>query len=144
MMKNAFKSLLALVFGFSMAAQAGDKVYTAADMKVAAKDYKKVCFQCHGKDGIGKARMNKKTGKPMINAMMGPRIAGLGKDYSEKQLMAIAKGARKNKNTISMKSKVAKFKEPQLLALAYYVSVELGKKHGKHKGMLEADAVAKK
>lgn len=126
-------------FGVSTAAQA-EKVYTAEEMKEAAKVYKKICFQCHGKDGEGKARINKKTGEPMINAMMGPRIAGLDEKYAAAQLKAIHEGVRKNRNTISMKSKISKLSEQEMAALSHYVSVELGKTQGKYKGMLEGEA----
>jgi len=131
--------VFSLVFSVFTApnAFAADAVYSAADMKEAAKTYKMICLQCHGPDAMGKARLNKKTGKYLINAMAGPQLAGLNEAYALKQVIEIQKGIRKNANTISMKQKISKLTEKELAALAHYVGAEMKHKPGSHKGMLE-------
>jgi cytochrome c553 len=106
-------------------------------MKEAGKTYTKVCVQCHAADGMGKAKINKATGKPLINAMAGPRIAGLNEKYMVAQLRDIYKGARANANTISMKQKISKMKPAELKAIAHYVSEKLNHEAGSYKGMNE-------
>ena len=96
-------------------------------------------MQCHGKDGLGKAKMKK--GKLKLGAMKGPRIAGLSEQYLVDQLKAIQgkdkANLRKTKYTASMKSKIKKLSEKDIKDLAAYVSSGLNPKAGKAKGMLE-------
>lgn len=103
----------------------------------AAKNYKKICIECHANTGLGKALVNPKTGKQMVNAMMGPRIAGLKEAYIGEQVKAIRAGVRKNANTISMKQKTAKLTDQEIADLAKYISKTLNPSAGDHKGMLE-------
>lgn len=124
-------------FGLVSTAFAEEKVWTAEQMKEAGKTFVKVCVQCHADDGMGKAKIHPKTGKALINAMAGPRIAGLNEKYMVAQLRDVYKGARANANTISMKQKISKLKPSELKAIAHYVSQKLNPGAGSYKGMLE-------
>lgn len=148
MLKLNFYIPMIICSFITLGAHAADSAISKADLKIAAKDYKKVCLQCHAKDGMGKAKLSKKTGKFKINAMAGPQIAGLSEKYITEQVLAIQAGTRKNKNTISMKQNLKRVKpkakraDKKLLpedvaALAHYISKELNKKAGPHKGMEE-------
>lgn len=112
----------------------------SADSAAGKKIYKKVnCAQCHGKDGMGTAKMKK--GKLDIKATKGPRVAGLSEAYLVEQLTAIQgkdkATLRKTKYTVSMKTKIKKLTEEDIKNLAAYVANELNPKAGKTKGMLE-------
>ncbi len=130
-------STLATFLFFLSNASAESELYKASDLKVAEKNFTIICLQCHAKDGMGKARVNKATGKALINAMQGPQIAGLKEAYALEQIKAVKAGTRKNANTISMKQKISKLSDTELAALAHYVSSGLGKEAGSHTGMLE-------
>ncbi len=112
----------------------------AQDAKNGEKVYKTVkCMQCHGKDGMGLAKLDKATGKIKLNPMKAPRIAGLPADYVEAQMIAIqAKDKdktkhRKTKYTASMKAKILKLSAQDFKDVAAYVSTELNKKAGEYK-----------
>lgn len=98
--------------------------------------YKKInCAQCHGKDGLGKAKIKK--GKLKLGPTKGPRIAGLSEKYLDEQISAIKEGKRKTRYTVSMKSKIKKLSSDDIKTLSKYVSTELNPKAGKAKGMEE-------
>ena len=98
--------------------------------------YKKInCAQCHGKDGLGKAK--KKKGKWKLNPVKGPQIANLDAAYIVAQLEAVKSGARKTKYTSSMKAKLKKYSKADFEDLAAYISKDLNPKAEKIKGMLQ-------
>lgn len=112
----------------------------SADSKAGKKLYKKInCAQCHGKDGMGKAKF--KNGKWKLGAVKGPRIAGLKKKYTIEQLIAIQgkdkATRRKTKYTTSMKAKIKKLTEQDFKNLAKYIAEDLNPSAGKFKGLLQ-------
>jgi cytochrome c553 len=105
------------------------------DVKKGKKIFKKVkCSQCHNKDGMGKAKLSKKTGKIRLNAMKSSRIAGLPAAYIEAQMIAIQakskdkKTHRKTKYSASMKAKIKKLSPQDIKDVAAYVSTMQPKK----------------
>lgn len=115
--------------------------YTSAgDAANGKKLWKKInCTQCHGKKGMGKAKM--KDGEYQLNPVKGPRVAGLSEEYIVAQLLAVQgkdkKTARKTKFTTSMKTKIKKYSKKDFEDLAAYISKEINPSAGTVKGMLE-------
>jgi cytochrome c553 len=108
----------------------------AGDAAKGKKLYKKInCAQCHGKKGLGKAKMKK--GKWKLNPVKGPQIAGLDAAYIVEQLEAVKSGARKTKYTSSMKAKIKKYSKEDFENLAAYISKEINPKAPAVKGMLQ-------
>lgn len=106
----------------------------AGDAAKGKKLYKKInCAQCHGKDGMGKAK--KKKGEWKLNPVKGPQIAKLNAEYIVAQLEAVKSGARKTKYTSSMKAKIKKYTTKDFQDLAAYVSGDLNAKAPAIKGM---------
>lgn len=124
---------ITLVIGFASAVNAEE---AAVDTAAGKKLWKKInCAQCHKKDGMGKAKM--KEGKWKLNAVKGPRVAGLDAKYIIEQVTAIKTKKRKTKYTISMMAKVKKLSDEDIANIAEYISKELNPKGGSFKGMNE-------
>lgn len=112
-------------------------VFAAGNSANGKKVWDKVkCLQCHKKDGLGMAASD-----AQINAMKGPRIAGLPEAYIVAQLNAIKSGAprgtRPAKNTSSMKTKIKSLTDQDIADIAAYVSKDLNPGAGKHTGLVK-------
>ncbi len=70
----------------------------------------RTCWSCHGKDG--------KT--PILPEY--PRIAGQNEKYVERQMIDIKSGARSNGNSAAMKGVMVIVADPEIKAIAEYVS----------------------
>lgn len=112
-------------------------VFAAGNSANGKKVWEKVkCIQCHKKDGLGMA-----ASEAQINAMKGPRIAGLSEAYIIAQMNAIKSGAprgtRPAKNTSSMKTKIKSLTDQEIADVAAYVSKDLNAAAGKHTGLVK-------
>ena len=126
--------LLSLIFSFSYSS------YAAPDHLKGRKLFrKKACATCHGKRGMGKAKL--KEGKLKLKITAGPRIAGLNEKYILEQLLAIQgkdkKKVRKTKFTKSMRTRIKKLSKEDFQNLAAYVSKKINPSAGKTKGLVK-------
>jgi cytochrome c553 len=126
------KKILATVLVLSCA-----NVFAAGNSANGKKVWDKVkCIQCHKKDGLGMA-----ASEAQINAMKGPRIAGLSEAYIIAQMNAIKsgspRGTRPAKNISSMKTKIKSLSTQDIADVAAYVSKDLNPAAGKHTGLVK-------
>ena len=129
-------AILAVLMTSLSFAQGGDAdrgalIYARKKDKKLGKTKPANCVQCHGKDGMGKAK--KKDGEWKLNMMKGARIAGLPEAYIYEQLKAVQSKKRKTKNTGTMYMRIKKYDDQDLKDLAAYVSKKLNPKAGEYK-----------
>lgn len=105
----------------------------AAKGKALYKEYD--CAICHGRDGMGEAKVV--NGVPSIATDAGSRIAGLPEDYSVAQMLAIQgldeKTERKTEYTKSMKKQIKGLSKTDMEDLAAYLAKEINPEAGAYK-----------